>query len=84
MKSKITMMFGAAAIVATLAGCATSGGGYYGGQPQPYPPQNQPYPPQGQSYPQQPAPIRLNRSRFAESRQSRRIQLFPPPIRHPL
>ena len=56
MKKQITMMFAAAAIAATVAGCATNGGGYYGGQPQP--PQNQPYPPQGQSYPpqQQPAP----------------------------
>ena len=35
MKHKFTMMFAATAIAATLAGCATGGGGYYGGQPQP-------------------------------------------------
>jgi len=68
MKHKIKTMFAAAAIAATLAGCATSGGGYYGGQPQPYPPQNQPYPPQGQSYPpqQQPAPQQQGMSKTSK------------------
>jgi outer membrane protein OmpA-like peptidoglycan-associated protein len=67
MKHKITMMFAATAIAATLAGCATGGGGYYGGQPQPYPPQNQPYPPQGQSYPpQQQAPQQQGMSKTSK------------------
>ncbi len=42
MKTPIKLVFAAMAMTAVLAGCATSGGGYYGQQQQPYPPQNPP------------------------------------------
>ena len=45
MKNPIKLVFAALAMTAVLAGCATSSGGYYGQQQQPYP-QNPP--PQGQ------------------------------------
>ncbi|RPE81587.1 OmpA family protein [Vulcaniibacterium tengchongense] len=50
MKTQIKTVFAAAAMAAALAGCAT-GGGYYGGQPQPYPQQS--YPPGQAPQPQQ-------------------------------
>lgn len=49
MKTQIKLALAAATMTALLAGCATGGGGYYGGQ-QPYP--NNQYP-QGQGQPQQ-------------------------------
>ncbi len=52
MKNPIKTALIALAATAMLAGCATSGGGYYGGQPQPYPQQTPP-PQQGQPAQQQ-------------------------------
>jgi len=42
MKTQTKLALAAAVLTATLAGCATGGGGYYGGQPQPQ--SNQQYP----------------------------------------
>ncbi len=42
MKTQTKLALTAAVMTALLAGCATGGGGYYGGQPQPYPSQSQP------------------------------------------
>ena len=36
MKTQIKIALAAAAMTVALAGCATGGGGYYGGQPQQY------------------------------------------------
>ena len=41
MKTQTKLALAAAAMATALAGCATTGGGYYGGQPQQYPPQEQ-------------------------------------------
>ncbi|OHE83517.1 MAG: cell envelope biogenesis protein OmpA [Lysobacterales bacterium RIFOXYD1_FULL_69_11] len=41
MKTQTKLALAAAAMATALAGCATTGGGYYGGQPEQYPPQEQ-------------------------------------------
>jgi len=47
MNTQLKLALAAASMTALLAGCATGGGGYYGGQPQPYPGQNPPPEQQG-------------------------------------
>lgn len=42
MKTQTKLALSAALMTTLLAGCATSGGGYYGGQAQPYPSQSRP------------------------------------------
>lgn len=42
MKTQIKLAMAAAVMTALVAGCATGGGGYYGGQPQQYPSQPRP------------------------------------------